>query len=158
MAYWSSNTIQLTADHGNLDGTDISPVHIYSNSSVIGGLFNYSGTSLKTRSTCIKVTYNDPDNFYKPNFTLIEDQSLINKYGYQLKEITACGCTSKWQAQRLGRWMMTAEEIEQEVVTFSVGLEGVAVFPGQVFAVAAQVRHRARWSGRVVSATTTAIT
>ena len=158
MAYWSSNTIQLTADHGNLDGTDISPVHIYSNSSVIGGLFNYSGTSLKTRSTCIKVTYNDPDNFYKPNFTLIEDQALINKYGYQLKEITAFGCTSKWQAQRLGRWMMTAEEIDQEVVTFSVGLEGVAVFPGQVFAIADQVRHGARWSGRVVGATTTAIT
>jgi hypothetical protein len=158
MAYWSSNTIQLTADHGNLDGTDISPVHLYSNSSVIGGLFNYSGTSLKTRSTCIKVTYNDPDNFYKPNFTLIEDQALINKYGYQLKEITAFGCASKWQAQRLGRWMMTAEEIDQEVVTFSVGLEGVAVFPGQVFAIADQVRQGSRLSGRVVSATTTAIT
>jgi len=158
MAYWSSNTIQLTADHGNLDGTNISPVHLYSNSSVIDGLFNYSGTSLKTRSTCIKVTYNDPDNFYKPNFTLIEDQALINKYGYQLKEITAFGCTSKWQAQRLGRWMMTAEEIDQEVVTFSVGLEGVAVFPGQVFAVADQVRQGSRLSGRVVSATTTAIT
>ena len=159
MIFWSSNTIQVAADHGNLDKTDVSPVHLYSNSSVIDGLFNYSGSSLKTRSTSIKVQYNDPENFYKPNFVIVEDQALINKYGYQKKDITAFGCSSKWAARRLGRWMMKVEELDQEVVSFSVGLEGVAVFPGQVFEIADELRAGSRLSGRIATgATTTAIT
>ena len=131
MTYWASNTIQVTGDHGNLDGSDVSPVHLYNNSNVTDGLFNYAGSSLKTRSTSIRVRYNDPDNFYKPNFVVVEDYDLITKYGYQTKEIVAFGCTSKYQAQRLGRWMMAAEELDQAVISFSTGLEGVAVFPGQ---------------------------
>ena len=159
MIFWSSNTIQVAADHGNLDKTDVSPVHLYSNSSVIGGLFNYAGSSLKTRSTSVKVQYNDPENFYKPNFVIVEDQSLIDKYGYQIKNITAFGCSSKWAARRLGRWMMKVEELDQEVVSFSVGLEGVAVFPGQVFEIADELRAGSRLSGRIATgSTTTAIT
>jgi len=158
MTYWASNTIQVTGDHGNLDGSDVSPVHLYNNSNVTDGLFNYAGSSLKTRSTSIRVRYNDPDNFYKPNFVVVEDYDLITKYGYQTKEIVAFGCTSKYQAQRLGRWMMAAEELDQAVISFSTGLEGVAVFPGQVFAVADEMKQGARASGRVTSASTTEIT
>jgi len=158
MSYWSSNTIQLAADHGNLDGTNVAPVHLYNNSNVIGGAFNYSGTSLKTRSTSIRITYNDPKNFYKPNFVVEEDSALIAKYGYQTKEIAAFGCTSKYQAQRMARWLMKSEELDQHIVTFSTGLEGVAVFPGQVFAVADTLKQGTKLSGRISSATTTAIT
>ena len=158
MTYWASNTIQVTGDHGNLDGSDVSPVHLYNNSNVTDGLFNYAGSSLKTRSTSIRVRYNAPDNFYKSNFVVVEDYDLITKYGYQTKEIVAFGCTSKYQAQRLGRWMMAAAELDQAVISFSTGLEGVAVFPGQVFAVADEMKQGARLAGRVSSATTTAIT
>ena len=158
MLYWQANTIQATADHGNLDGTDVSPVHLYSNSNVIDGAFNYSGTSLKTRSTSIRVRYNDPDNFYKSNFVVVEDAALISKYGYQIKEVVAFGATSKFQAQRLGRWMLASEEIDGEVVTFVTGLQGAVVLPGQVFAVSDEMRQGVRLAGRVSSATTTAIT
>jgi predicted phage tail protein len=158
MLYWQANTIQATADHGNLDGTDVAPVHLYSNSNVINGAFNYSGSSLKTRSTSIRVRYNDPDNFYKPNVVVVEDPDLISKYGYQVKEIVGFGVTSKYQAQRLGRWMMASEELDGEVISFSTGLQGAVVLPGQVFAVADEMRAGARLSGRVSSATTTAIT
>ena len=158
MLYWQANTIQATADHGNLDGTDVAPVHLYSNSNVINGAFNYSGSSLKTRSTSIRVRYNDPDNFYKPNVVVVEDPDLISKYGYQVKEIVGFGVTSKYQAQRLGRWMMASEELDGEVISFNTGLQGAVVLPGQVFAVADEMRAGARLSGRVSSATTTAIT
>tara|TARA_Y100001973_G_C5207534_1_gene342697 strand:+ start:1482 stop:4940 length:3459 start_codon:yes stop_codon:yes gene_type:complete len=158
MTYWSSNTIQLTADHGELDGSSVRSVHLYNNSNVIDGLFNYSGTSLRTRSTSIKIRYNDPENLYKENFVVVEDYNLITKYGYQSKEIKAFGCSSKWQAQRLGRWMITAEELDQEVISFSTGLEGVAVFPGQVFSVADDMRQGSRVAGRVASATATEVT
>ena len=157
MMYWQSNTIQLTADHGNLDGSVIDPVHIFSNSNVVGGFFNYNGSSLKTRSTSIRVRYSDPDNFYKPNVLCFEDAALISKYGYQVKEILAFGCTSKNQARRLGRWMMKSEELDANTVTFAVGLDGALVFPGQVFAIQDELKAGQRLSGRISSSTTTTI-
>lgn len=157
MMYWQSNIIQLTADHGNLDGTNVDPVHIFSNSNVVGGIFAYSGSSLKTRSTSIRVRYIDPDNFYKPNVLVIENSELISKYGYQIKEVLAFGCTSKNQAKRLGRWMMKAEELDANTVVFSVGLDGALIFPGQVFAIQDELRSAIRLSGRISSSTTTSI-
>ena len=157
MMYWQSNTIQVSADHGNRDGSDVNPVHLYNNSNVINGAFNYSGTSLKTRSTSIKVRYNDPNNFYKSNIVCVEDASLITKYGYQVKEIIAFGTTSKYQAQRLGRWMLASEELDGETVQFVTGLSGAVVLPGQVFAVADEMRQGQRLAGRVSSATRTQI-
>ena len=158
MLYWQANTIQATADHGNLDGSDVTPVHLYTNSNVIDGAFNYSGTSLKTRSTKIRVRYNDPDNLYKSNYVCIEDPALITKYGYQEKEVVAIGATSKYQAQRLGRWMLASEELDGETVTFVTGLQGAVVLPGQVFAVSDEMRQSVRLAGRVSSATASAIT
>ena len=73
MTYWASNTVNVGADHGNLDGSNVDPVHLYTNANVIGGVFSYSGTSLKTRSTSIRVRYNDPENLYKPNVVVVED-------------------------------------------------------------------------------------
>jgi predicted phage tail protein len=157
MMYWQSNTIQLTADHGNLDSSIVDPVHIFSNSNVINGVFNYSGSSLKTRSTSIRIRYIDPDNFYKPNILVVEDAELITKYGYQVKDVLAFGCTSKNQARRLGRWMMKSEELDSNTVTFAVGLDGALVFPGQVFAIQDELRAAKRLSGRINYSTPTSI-
>ena len=157
MTYWAANTVNVGADHGNLDGSDVDPVHIYNNANVIGGVFSYSGTSLKTRSTSIRVRYNDPDNLYKPNVVVVEDYDLITKYGYQVKDILAFGCSSKYQAQRLGTWMLKSEELDADVVIFSTGLDGLAVLPSQVFAVADEMRQGVQRAGRIASASTTAI-
>ena len=153
MVFWKSDTIQLAADHGNLDGSDLSPIHVFTNSNVVGGGFVYSGSSLKTRSTRIVARYNDPSNFYKPNYIIVEDRNAISKYGLQTREVVAFGCTSKTQAQRMAKWMMASEELEGETVTFSVGLEGLNVLPGQIFAVSDAMRQGARLAGRIVGAT-----
>ncbi len=158
MTYWASNTVNVGADHGNLDGTDIDPVHMYNNSNVIEGVFSYSGTSVKTRSTKLRINYNDPTNNYKIDQVIVEDQSLIDKFGVQEKEIVAFGCTSKYQAQRMGQYMLRSEELDAEIVTFSTGLDGLFVLPGQVFAVSDLMRAGQRVGGRVSSATTTVIT
>tara|TARA_Y100000401_G_scaffold101506_1_gene91133 strand:- start:1266 stop:3329 length:2064 start_codon:yes stop_codon:yes gene_type:complete len=155
MTYWAANTVNVGADHGNLDGSDVDPVHIYNNANVIGGVFNYSGTSLKTRSTSIRVRYNDPDNLYKPNVVVVEDYDLITKYGYQVKDLVAFGCSSKYQAQRLGTWMLKSEELDADVIVFQTGLDGLAVLPTQIFAVADEMRSGTRLAGRVGSGSTT---
>ena len=158
MTFWASNTVNVIADHGNLDKSDIDPVHLYNNSNVIDGIFNYSGTSIKTRSSRVIVNYNDQTNNYKIDNVIVEDQDLIDKFGVNEKEIVAFGCTSKHQAQRLGQWTIKSEELDAEIVTFATGLDGLGVLPGQVFAVADLMRAAQRTGGRVSSATTTAVT
>ena len=56
MLYWKADTIQVAADHGVLGNiyTALDPVHIFTNSNVVGGGFNYSGSSLKTRSRLMR--------------------------------------------------------------------------------------------------------
>lgn len=155
--FWSNNVIQVAADHGNLDGTDLTVSHIYTNSNVVGGIFEYSGSSLKSRSTSVRVRYNDPESLYKPNMVVVEDAALIAKYGYQVKEIVAFGCTSKWQAQRAGLWVLRSEALDEEIISFTTGLQGAVVLPGQIFEVADQLRQGTRISGRIASATTSAV-
>ena len=160
MTYWGSNTVNVVADHGvsqNINNTnkvhtqheDMNPVHLYSNSNVIDGSFLYSGSSLKTRSSSVWVSYNDPENFYKPNVVVVEDYDLIEKYGYNIKEIIAFGCSSKYQAQRMGQWMLNSEKLDGNTVTFSTGLDGLAVLPSQIFAVSDEIRAGIRLSGRL---------
>lgn len=158
LLYWSADVVQAAADHGNIDGTNISPAHVYTNANVIDGVFEYSGSSLKSRATSIRVRYNDPENFYKSNYVVVENSDLISKYGYQIREIVAFGATSKWQAQRVGQWILKTEELKGDTVTFTTGLAGAVVLPGQVFAVADRLRQGTRVAGRISSATTTAIT
>ena len=166
MTYWGSNTVNVVADHGSsanisspnkvhTSNVDKDPVHLYTNSNVIGGAFSYSGSSLKTRSTSIWVSYNDPDNFYKPNVVVVEDYDLIEKYGYNIKEIVAFGCSSKYQAQRMGQWMLNSEKLDGHTVTFQTGLDGLAVLPSQIFAVQDEMRAGIRLSGRVGAGSTT---
>ena len=156
MLFWKSDNVQIAADHGELNDTvasapkNVPAIHVFSNSNVVEGSFSYSGSSLKTRSTRVRVRYNDPDNFHKPNFVCIEDRSLIDKYGVQEKSVVAFGCTSKYQAQRMGRWIMQSEKLHDETVTFSVGLEGLNVLPGQVFEVSDEMRFGTRLAGRIV--------
>lgn len=160
MIYWKSDTIQVAADHGVLNSTTtaLEPVHLFTNSNVVGGGFSYNGASLKTRSTRVRVRYNDPNDFYRPDFVVIENKELVNKYGFQIREVVAFGCTSKFQAQRLGKWVLASEETEGETVTFAVGLEGLMVMPGQIFAVSDAMRQGARLAGRISASTTTSVT
>ena len=152
MLFWKADNVQVAGDHGELKGGDVQAIHVYSNSNVVNGSFVYSGSSLKTRSTRVRVRYNDPENFYKPNFMIIEDKALIDKFGIQEKSVVAFGCTSKHQAQRMGRWIMQSEKLHDETISFAVGLEGLNVLPGQVFEVSDEMRLGVRLAGRIVGA------
>jgi len=155
MLFWKADNVQITADHGNLggkDASDLPAIHVFSNSNVVNGAFVYNGSSLKTRSTRVRVSYNDPQNFFKPDFVVIEDRALIDRYGVQEKSIVAFGCSSKYQAQRMGRWLLQSEKLNDDTVTFSVGLEGLNVLPGQIFEVSDEMRIGTRFAGRIVGA------
>lgn len=149
MAYWGAGAVVATCDMP----TD--PAYLYTAANVVGGEFKYTGAALKSRYTCAVVTWNDPDNAFKQAVEYVEDAEGIARYGINRAQVTAFGCTSRGQAQRVGQWMIITSRYETNVITFSVGLDGTLCQPGQIVAIADPARANARRGGRISSAADT---
>jgi predicted phage tail protein len=152
MVYWSSGAITVTQDAPG------DPVALFTTANVVEGAFHYSGASLRSRHTVALVTWNDPDDYYRQKVEYVEDAEGIARFGVIQTQVTAFGCTSRGQANRVGRWLLYSERSESETVTFKTGLEGAVARPGHIIKVADSVRGGERLGGRVASATLTAIT
>nr|BAR22111.1 phage tail protein [uncultured Mediterranean phage uvMED] len=152
ITFWSAGSLTLSQDRP----TD--PSYLFNLSNVLEGGFSYSGTSLKTRSTMISVSYFDMEN-QELDFETVEDSTAKTKYGVLHKKITGFACNSRGQAARLGRFMLFEEQNSTETISFITGIsEGVIVRPGQVIEVSDPVRAGVRRGGRIKSATTTTVT
>tara|TARA_Y100000593_G_scaffold31767_2_gene62466 strand:- start:2250 stop:6455 length:4206 start_codon:yes stop_codon:yes gene_type:complete len=131
------------------------PIFQFTNANVENGDFRYSSTSAKVRHTVAVIRYNDKEDFYKPAVEYVEDVDSIRKYGIKEKSISAFGCTSRGQANRLGRWVLASESLETETCTFSTGHEGALLRPGDIIIVSDSNRIMTRRGGRVKSLTKT---
>jgi len=143
MTYWDGGSLSTIQDAPS------DPVAIFSKSNIVGGNFNYSGTSIKARHTIALVTWNDPLNFFKQKVEYVEDKESIARYGIKEAEIIAVGCTSRGQASRVGKWLLFSEKEETETVVFKSGLDGTAIKPGEIIQVADADRAGIRFSGRL---------
>lgn len=151
MAYWFGNQIVAVADMPE------DPVYTYTAANVIDGKFTYAGSSGKTRHTVALVSWNDPANGYKARVEAVPDEEGIARYGVQQVEISAVGCTSQGQAQRLGRWTLLTNRLETETVSFATGLEGLRARPGQIIRIADPHRAGRRIGGRIRTADRNAV-
>ncbi|WP_430444787.1 MAG: host specificity protein J [Pseudomonas piscis] len=151
MAYWAAGSVMAVADIPE------DPVYTYANANVIDGKFGYYGSAKKTRYTVALVSWNDPSDFYRQKVEYVDDQAGITRYGIQQTEITATGCTSQGQAQRIGKWALLTNRLETESVGFSVGLDGSLARPGQIIRIADNDRAGRRIGGRLRSATLDAL-
>lgn len=104
----------------------------YTPANVEDGTFNYQGSSSKHRHTVAVVAWVNPEKTYQTDYEYVEDSAAILRYGVKKLELTAFGCTSRAQAQRVGRWALYSELYETEIVTFTVGLDSMLVRPGDV--------------------------
>ncbi len=152
MSYWGAGSVMAVADMPE------DPVYTYSNANVIGGQFVYGGSAKKTRYTVALVSWNDPTDFYRQKVQYVDDAEGIARYGIQQTEISATGCTSQAQAQRIGKWALLTNRLETESVTFSVGLDGTLARPGQIIRVADNDRAGRRIGGRLRAATLDTLT
>ncbi|NCE87567.1 phage tail protein [Pseudomonas sp. Q1] len=152
MSYWGAGSVMAVADMPE------DPVYTYSNANVIGGQFIYGGSAKKTRYTVALVSWNDPTDFYRQKVQYVDDADGIARYGIQQTEISATGCTSQAQAQRIGKWALLTNRLETESVTFSVGLDGTLARPGQIIRVADNDRAGRRIGGRLRDATLDTLT
>ena len=127
--HWDGASIVATADRPS------DPVFTFTRANIIGE-FNYSGTRARDRSSMISVAFDDPANNYKTDKEVVSDTSAIAEVGVRLKELTAFGCTSRGQAQRIGRLGLLKEQQELRMVTFTVGLDGYIPVTGKIIEIA----------------------
>lgn len=125
----------------------------FTNADVVDGKFSYEGSARKVRHTVALVSWSDQTDFGRQKVERVEFRSGLIRYGIQETEVTAIGCTSRGQAQRIGNHILVSENLETETVTFKVGLSGVLVSPGDVFNVSNAYRAGRRMGGRISSYT-----
>jgi predicted phage tail protein len=152
MAYWSGGAITVTQDAPQ------DPVYQFTAANVVDGEFAYQGSSAKARHTVALVSWVDPDDFYRQKVEYVEDLTGIARYGVVQADVVAMGCTSRGQANRVGKWLLYSEQSESEIITFRTGLEGAVVRPGDVIKVADASRGGMRLGGRIAAATTVSVT
>lgn len=161
--FWSSGSMTIAQDSPS------DPAYLFTSANVTPEGFSYTGSSLKTRPNVAVVSYLDIGRYNTQGvwqsglrdtaYEVVEDTEAVDKYGAVRTEISAFACTSRGQANRIGRWLLYSERYEKEIVSFTSSLEaGQQVRPGQVILIADPVKAGSRRGGRINSATTTVVT
>ena len=160
MPYWSSGTLNITQDAPN------DYVYLFTNSNVTEKGFTYQGTSLKTRHTCVLVSWFNMDT-KKPEIEVVEDEEAIAKFGIIKTQVQAFATTSRSQARRVGEWLLWEEQNASEIVSFTAGIEAgahtrdtdlsmsvPAVRPGELIKISDSARAGAIRGGRISEGST----
>jgi len=130
MIYHAGGIITPTADMPSDPILNVGPAN------VIDGNFTYQGASRKSRHTVARVSWNNPDDGYKLNVELYEDDVAIRKYGYRPIDINAFGCTSRGLARRWGKWSVVSDNDAPDTVTYKAGFDHFKLRPGDVINIA----------------------
>lgn len=130
----------------------------FTNADVVDGKFDYVGSGRKVRHTVALVSWSDQSDFGRQKVERVEFRPGLIRYGIQETEVTAIGCTSRGQAQRIGNHILVSENLETETVNFKVGLAGVLVSPGDIFNVSNAYRAGRRMGGRISTYTDDSVT
>jgi predicted phage tail protein len=161
--FWEDGSLTIAQDSPS------DPVYNFNQSNVTEEGFSYTNASNKTKPTVVVVAYLDlvlKDRAYE----VVKDTGTTGdsgnrdltkngeaKRGIIKKSVTAFGCTSRAQANRLGRWILY-EENNSEVIAFTSNLVTAQLLkPGQIISVADPVKAGSRRAGRVSSATINSI-
>jgi hypothetical protein len=126
------------------------PVYAFSKANVLEGAFTYESSGSKTRANQVIVNWNNPESNYELEPLIVEDVRNISETGTLItQEVTAFGCTSQGQATRYGKWKLWTATNQQEVVSFSTGINGSFITPGDIVLVQDADRNTTRLSGRI---------
>lgn len=127
------------------------PVCLYTQSNVLDGKFSRQFAAGKTIFTAVEVEYADERNLYQKAIEYVADDLMIARYGYNVKKITAYGCTSRGQAHRYGKWVLETSRLEQCTITFAVGRQGLLHLPGDIIEIADNDFAGKTLGGRVIA-------
>lgn len=146
MMFWGSDVITATQDSPYV----AEPI-LVTQANAVNGIFDYAGSAMKARHSVVVVTWNDPNDFYRPTTEVIEDPDMLERFGWRQKDILAYGCTSRGQARRIGKWIIDSERYETEVVSYQCSFDQLLVRPGDVVKIMDPNYSNIRYGGRIKS-------
>lgn len=118
MSYWNGSKIFVDAD------TPRDCEYVITRANVIGGHFSKTGSAASDRHTIAQVAYSNPANGYDTEYAMVRDEQAIAKFGINILDLAAVGCTSEGQAYRMGKAALLAEQNRTQTVSFAMGLDG----------------------------------
>lgn len=145
MAFWSLGQIFAVADLPS------DPVKLVSPANIVGGAFKYSGTARAARHSVALVSWNNPDDFYRPAVEPVISDDALRMFGWRETSYQAQGCTSRGQAHRLGRWILDVEQNENETVEYTSSFDHLDVRPFDIIQVADPRKAQFRNGGRLAA-------
>jgi len=156
MPFYGVGTLQISQDRPTDILTNTSdPQYLFTDANVTANGFTYQGSGQRTKFTEVEVSYFDNDT-QQINYELITTDQItalsdaVAKFGRTRKTIKSFACTSRGQANRLGRWFLYSNLKECEVVNFTTTLEaGVIVRPSTIIGIADSMRAGVRRGGRI---------
>lgn len=126
------------------------PVMVFTNSNVLQGAFNYSSSLKDSQYNAIEVAYNDAEDDYEPKLEYIENEKDIRERGIIKTKVDAFGTTSRAQARRYGNHLLYKATKENEDVSFSTGLEGILVRPGDLIVIEDELKTLTSNFGKIL--------
>lgn len=149
---WNGSQVTMVADiPGNEDG------YVFTRSNIIGE-FEYVAAAYPDRHTRAKVAWDNPENEFKTQPAPVTNEELIGALGHRMLDISRFACTVEGEAIRHGIWALKSEQYEEWSVTFTAGMEGRNVEPGQIICVADELFSGRANGGRIAAATKRVIT
>lgn len=149
---WNGSKVTMVADiPGNEDG------YVFTRSNIIGE-FEYVAAAYPDRHTRAKVAWDNPENEFKTQPAPVTNDELIGVLGHRMLDISRFACTVEGEAIRHGVWALKSEQYEEWSVTFTAGMEGRNVEPGQIICVADELFSGRANGGRISAATKRVIT
>ncbi|EOX4257424.1 host specificity protein J [Vibrio cholerae] len=142
MIYWMQSQMTVRADMPR----DVD--YVFTNANVIDGTFTYSGSDERVKYTRALVSYDNPDNNYESDVTSTYDNALQRRYGDNVVELSAFGCTRESEAQRRGKWAIYTNNNDR-TVSFKTGMEGEIPSLGDIVAIADDLIAGSRIGGRI---------
>ena len=149
---WNGSQVTMVADiPGNEDG------YVFTRSNIIGE-FEYVAAAFPDRHTRAKVAWDNPENEFKTQPAPVTNEEMIGALGHRMLDISRFGCTVEGEAIRHGIWALKSEQYEEWSVSFTTGMEGRNVEPGQIICVADELFSGRPNGGRISAATKRVIT
>ena len=150
--YWTGGQVTFSQDRPR------DAVKLITPSNIEDGEITYTTPALSGRHSAVQVTWNDPNDSYRPAIEVVEDQALINRLRYRPLETVAIGCTSRGQARRFGKQILATESLEGKTATWRASLDQADLRPGDVVNIADPNVSGAELGGRTAAATVSEIT
>jgi predicted phage tail protein len=155
LVYYSQGKLYLTQDRQQIPVQQFSEANVIQevddNGNVTAPCFNYTGTAKTARKSVVLANWDDPNQVYSSVTEYLQDDQLLEKFGYNPIDLRLVGVTSRGQALRAAKHTLFSNRYETEKVSFRIGAEGLAASVGEVIQIADPLKQGQRLGGRIVA-------